>query len=121
MREDARLPRAGAGQDEQRPFAVGHGGALLGIEGVEDGVGQRFDGMCDSRLWMRRGKSARVRGQVGRAVVEKVLSVASALRQIARIPEELASGGGVSADAGASGFFCAVRHDESAVDNVLKS
>jgi len=54
VRENARLPRTGAGQDEQRPFAVGDGSALLGIERVEDGVGHDFDGMCDSRLWMER-------------------------------------------------------------------
>src|SRR6266850_1879683 len=35
VREDARLARPGAGQDEQRPIAVRDGGALLGIQGVE--------------------------------------------------------------------------------------
>jgi hypothetical protein len=42
-------------------------GALLGIEGVEDGIGQRFDGMCDSGLWMERGNQReRVDKKAGR-------------------------------------------------------
>ena len=40
--EDAGLARAGAGEDQQRAFAVGDSGALLGIEGIEDQVGHRF-------------------------------------------------------------------------------
>ena len=35
VRDDARFAGARAGQDEQRPFAVGHGFALLGIESGE--------------------------------------------------------------------------------------
>jgi len=41
VREHARLPRAGARQDEQRPFAVCNGRSLLRIERVEDRVGHR--------------------------------------------------------------------------------
>ena len=36
--EHARLARAGAGQDEQRAFAVGHGGALGRVEALQQGL-----------------------------------------------------------------------------------
>ena len=121
VREDARLPRPGAGQDEQGPIAVRYGGALLGIEGVEDGIGQRFDGMCDSGLWTERGNHRERVDKKARGLWRRDFSSAARCIRLLAIPGELASGGGVSADAGASGFFYAVRHDESAVDNVLKS
>ena len=35
-REDARLPRAGSREDEERPFAVRDGGGLLGVEAFEE-------------------------------------------------------------------------------------
>ena len=35
--DDARLARAGAGQDQQRALAVQHGALLFGIELVEEG------------------------------------------------------------------------------------
>ena len=36
MRDDARLPGARAGQDQQRPFGVADGRLLFGIEGGEE-------------------------------------------------------------------------------------
>ena len=36
--KDTRFSGPSAGQDQERPVAVGHGVALLGIQGVEDGV-----------------------------------------------------------------------------------
>ena len=35
MRDDARLPRSRAGEDQQRPVRVPHGGLLLGVQGGE--------------------------------------------------------------------------------------
>src|SRR5919201_664008 len=35
VRQDAGLPRPGAGEDEERSVAVGHGGALLRIQRIE--------------------------------------------------------------------------------------
>jgi hypothetical protein len=37
-RDDARLPRSGAGEDQQRPFGMKNGFALFGIELVEESV-----------------------------------------------------------------------------------
>ena len=37
MGEHARLARAGAGEDEQRAFAVGHGGALGLVQALQQG------------------------------------------------------------------------------------
>ena len=45
MCQNAGLPGAGAGEDEQRPVAVGHGNALLVIQGIEDRVGHRVHRM----------------------------------------------------------------------------
>ncbi|OGN86017.1 MAG: hypothetical protein A2082_00730 [Chloroflexi bacterium GWC2_70_10] len=57
MREHPRLAGAGPGQDQQGPFAMRYGRALLRIQGVEDrvllprveglggGLFQRSDGM----------------------------------------------------------------------------
>ena len=39
MRQHAGLSRTRAGEDQQRPVAVAHGGALLGIQRIEDRVG----------------------------------------------------------------------------------
>jgi hypothetical protein len=35
-RQDARLPRTGPREDEERPFAVRDGGGLFGIEAFEE-------------------------------------------------------------------------------------
>ena len=38
MRDDARLARAGAGQDEQRPVGLEDGVALFGVEASEESI-----------------------------------------------------------------------------------
>ena len=82
VREHAGLARACAGKDQQGAVAMRHGGALLEIEGIEDGVGQLdsddggFAGglppttAVDGR-WMRGGKNARGRGHSGGKFVDK--------------------------------------------------
>ena len=52
-RDDARLARAGAGQNQQRPVDVQDGVALLGIEGVEE-VHRCWDSrIADGNPWLR--------------------------------------------------------------------
>ena len=117
MREHPRLARAGAGQDEQRPVAVRDGGALLGIERVEDGIGQRFDGMCDRRLWIIRASPwTTAANDCGKGTFprEAAASDSSPFPGSLRLGER-------SPGAGTSGFFCDAPHDGPVVDDVLKS
>jgi len=68
VRQHARLARSGAGQDQQRPVAMRHRRALLGIERVEDLVGHRPKRMGLPRITVvdRPWKSRRLRGQRSR-------------------------------------------------------
>jgi hypothetical protein len=67
--------------------------ALLGIEGVEDGVGHRFDGMCDGGLWMERGNPREPVDNVARRLWRRAFSARAARIRLLVIPGELASGG----------------------------
>jgi len=48
VRQDAGLPGPGAGEDEERPVAMCHGGALLGIERIQDRVGHHLHRMKET-------------------------------------------------------------------------
>src|SRR2546425_1643788 len=57
VRQDPRLSRSGAGEDEQRAVPVGHGLALLRIQGIEDRVGHRLDATDGGALLIDRGQA----------------------------------------------------------------